>query len=45
MSIKKSMGIQARIERSNGVCNLERWPYLFDECGIEVRFILKRGQS
>ena len=26
-----------------GVCNLERWPYLFDECGIEVRFIWKRG--
>lgn len=28
-----------------GLCNLERWPYLFDECGIEVRFIWKRGQS
>lgn len=49
MSIKRSgpMGSFFKHEYNDlkGVCNLERWPYLFDECGIEVWFIWKRGQS
>ncbi|KAK7375827.1 hypothetical protein VNO78_35139 [Psophocarpus tetragonolobus] len=43
LRMRSGVVFQARIERSKGVCNLERWPSLFDECGIEVRFIWKRG--